>query len=80
MDETNRWILLIKEIRAKHNIGILDAERIALTDPKWRRWVNHQINTNMQCQRMALHHMRANGESALIERDGDALKVRETEV
>lgn len=77
MDETDRWILLIKDIRAKHNIGILDAERVALTDPKWRRWVNHRINTDSRCQRIALHHMRANGENALIKRKGSQLKVRE---
>lgn len=79
MEEKDDWIILIKELRIKHRIGLLDAERMALADPKWRRWVNHQINTNMQCQRMALRHMRANGEYALIERDGDRLIVRETQ-
>ncbi|WP_137898903.1 hypothetical protein [Sphingomonas sp. 2SG] len=74
--DRNRWILLIKELRAEHNISILAAERIALADPRWRRWVDQQINTDMRCRRMALHHMRHNDVEALLELDGERLKVR----
>jgi hypothetical protein len=76
MEDRNRWILLIKDLRFQHNVSILDAERIALSDPQWRRWVERQINTDMRCHRMAIKHIRHNGPNALIERDGDRLKVR----
>jgi hypothetical protein len=74
--DRNRWILLIKELRSKHGVSILAAERLALTDARWRRWVDQQINTDPRCRRMALHHMRHNGAEALIKRDGARLNVR----
>jgi hypothetical protein len=74
--DRNRWILLIKELRAEHNISILAAERVALAYPRWRWWVDQQINLDARCRRMALHHIRHNGDDALIERDGERLKVR----
>jgi hypothetical protein len=40
MEDRNRWIGLIKDIRVEHDAGIIDAERIALADPAWRRWVS----------------------------------------
>jgi hypothetical protein len=46
MEDRNRWILLIKELRIEHNASIFDAERIALSDPQWRRWVERQIKTD----------------------------------
>ena len=76
MEDRNRWIMLIKDLRVEHDASIVDAERIALTDPAWRRWVERQINGDKQCRRMALSHIRYNGEMSLIERDGDMLKVR----
>ncbi len=69
-------IMHIKVLREERDGSILDAERIALTDPGWRRWVKRQINSNERCRRMALCHMRHNGEAALIKRDGEELKVR----
>jgi hypothetical protein len=74
--DRNRWILLIKELRAEHGVSILAAERLALADARWRRWVDRKINTDPRCRRMALHHMRHNGADALIERDGERLNVR----
>lgn len=74
--DRNRWILLIKELRAEHNVSILAAERLALADPRWRRWVDQQINTDVRCRRLALHHIRHNGDEALIELEGGRLKVR----
>lgn len=59
-----------------HDVSIYAAERLALADPRWRRWVDQQINTNPRCRRMALHHLRHNGTSSLIELDGEQLKVR----
>jgi hypothetical protein len=71
MEELNRWIMLIKELRAEHQVGILEAERIALRLPEWCRWVEHQINNDQRCQRMAYQHIRYNGDAALLEkRDG----------
>ena len=74
--DRSRWILLIKELREEHDVSILAAERLALADPRWRRWVDQQISTDMRCRRMALQHMRHNGSESLIERDGERLKVR----
>lgn len=76
MQERNRWIMQIKVLREERNASILEAERIALTDPGWRRWVERQINSDERCRRMALYHIRQNGEAALIKLDGEELKVR----
>ena len=75
MDERNRWIMLIKELRAEHDASILDAERVALSDPHWPRWVEHQINADAKCRRMAMRHIRYNGSNALIENQDGRLKV-----
>jgi len=76
MQKRNRWIMLIKELRQQHNTSILEAERIAISDPQWRRWVELQINTDVRCRRMALYHIRQNGDTALIETEGDRLRLR----
>ena len=76
MTERNRWILHVKKVRAEHGVGLTEAERIALRDPEWRRWVEHQINTDIQCRRMALRHLRERGSSTLIEMRGELLGVR----
>lgn len=76
MEDRDRWISLIKDLRVEHDASILDAERIALADPAWRRWVERQINSDRQCRRMALTHIRINGEASLIDHDGDTLKIR----
>lgn len=76
MEDRSRWILHIKELRAEHGVSIFDAERLALGDPRWRRWVEQQINNDMQCRKMALYHLRQHGSASLIERNGDVLKVR----
>ncbi len=34
MQSPRRWIALIKELRAEHQVGILEAERIALALPE----------------------------------------------
>lgn len=71
----NRWIRHIKQLRTEHDIGLLEAERVALADPEWCRWVEHQINTDDQCRRMALRHIRVSGGNALIGIDDDRLWV-----
>ena len=78
MADRDRWIFHIKKLRSEHGVGLGDAERIALVDADWRRWVEHQINTDIQCRRMALRHIRERGEAALIERAGDKLRARST--
>jgi len=71
MEERNRWISLIKELRAEYQIEILEAERMALSRLEWRRWVAHQIRNDRKCRRMAAFHVRQNGDAALLElRDG----------
>lgn len=71
-DGYGRWLLLIKELRARHDVSILEAERIALSNPHRRRWVERQINAHQQCRKRALSHIRHNGKNALIQRDGDS--------
>ncbi|MGN6817334.1 MAG: hypothetical protein ACTHJR_01535 [Sphingomonas sp.] len=75
MSDRNRWILHIKNLRAEHRIGLPEAERLALADPSWRRWVEHQINADGQCRRTALRHIRERGAEALIALDRDRLYV-----
>lgn len=76
MSERSRWILHIKELRAAHDVSIFEAEKIALADPAWQRWVERQIVSDEQCRRMALRHIRDHGDAALIGRDGTRLFVR----
>ncbi|RUX24252.1 hypothetical protein EOA23_22505 [Mesorhizobium sp. M2A.F.Ca.ET.042.01.1.1] len=76
MEDRNRWILHIKELRFRQGASILEAERIALSDPHWRRWVERQINTDERCHKFARSHMKANREAALIYKDGEMLKLR----
>jgi hypothetical protein len=47
------WFQAIKDIRAAKDCDILAADRIALNDPDWRRWVEVQINRDPDCQKMA---------------------------
>ena len=75
-EERNRWIVLIKGLRTEHNASILEAERIALSRPEWRRWVEWQINADRKCRRMALHHIKNRGEDSLLRETGGLLKVR----
>ena len=75
-DPDQRWTLLIKELRATHECGILEAERIALSDDRLRRWVQLSINSREKCRKQALAHIRYNGELSLIERDGDSFTFR----
>ena len=76
MSERERWILHIKEVRAQNGVDILAADRLALEDDRWRRWVERQINGDDRCRRMALRHIRYNGDEALIVKSGDRLEVR----
>jgi hypothetical protein len=76
MEQRDRWILLIKELRAHHGVNILNAERIALSDAHWRRWVERQINSDAKCRKLALHHIRRHGSGALLEQVGVRITVR----
>ena len=75
-EERNRWILLIKELRVEHDASILEAERIALSRPEWRRWVERQTNADRKCQRMALDHIKKKCEESLLEETEGLIKVR----
>ncbi|KPF69807.1 hypothetical protein IP88_11530 [alpha proteobacterium AAP81b] len=74
--DRQRWILLIKELRAMHGCGIYDAERIALQNPIWKRWVEHKINHDLRCAKMARSHVRHNGDAALLVDNDGKLTVR----
>jgi hypothetical protein len=70
-EDGQRWIMLIKELRATNGYGIAEAERDALSQPAWRRWVERQINSDPKCAKSARFHIRYRGADALIEeRDG----------
>lgn len=73
-DGYGRWLLLIKELRVRHDASVLEAERLALSNPHRRRWVERQINSHQQCRKKALSHIRHNGSNALIDRDGDTFR------
>ena len=75
MAERDRWIRHIKELRAAHGVSILDAEKMALGDAAWRRWVERQIATDERCRRMALWHIRYNGDAALLRQEGKSLFI-----
>lgn len=75
-DGLTRWFLLIKELRLLHDASILEAERIALSNAHRRRWIETQINSHPRCRKYALSHIRYQGDAALIERVGNALRVR----
>ena len=70
-DGYGQWLLLIKELRLRHTVSILEAQRIALANRHRRRWVEKQINTHQRCRKYALAHIRHNGDAALIEREGE---------
>jgi hypothetical protein len=76
MTERLRWIRHIKQLRGQHGVSLGEAHRIAHADPVWRRWVEHQINNDPACRRMALRHLRNAPDSDFISRDGDRLIVR----
>lgn len=75
-DGYGRWLLLIKELRMLHDASILEAERIALSNPHRRRWVEKQINTHQRCRKYALAHIRYAGDAALIHREGESFRFK----
>jgi hypothetical protein len=76
LDAHGRWIVTLKRLRVEHSVSILDAERLALADPALRRWVERQINSEQECRKQALAHIRYNGENSLIERLGESFQFR----
>jgi hypothetical protein len=75
-EERNVWIREIKRLREEHGVSIFEAEALALGDPRWRRWVEKMINSDERCRRMALSHIRYNGDAALVQVSGNRFKVR----
>ena len=75
-DEDGDWFRLIKSIRAQRGVGILEAEKIAVQEPKWRRWLERRINIDRKCRKLALYDMRLNGAESLICWEGERLVVR----
>jgi hypothetical protein len=74
--DRSRWLLLIKELRARHGLSILEAERLAVSNTHRRHWVEKMINTHQECRKAALAHIRYNGEASLIKRIGDSFEFR----
>jgi hypothetical protein len=56
MEERNRGIEEMKSLRATHGVSISEAEKMALADPAWRRWVERKINTDTRCRSAALSY------------------------
>ena len=77
MPDRERWIRHIKELRARDHVSIFEAERITLSDPSWKRWLERQINTDQRCHRMALYHVKLHGEAGLLMEEDGVLKVRD---
>ena len=75
-DGFSRWLLLIKELRVLHDVSILEAERIALSNAHRRKWVEKQINGHRRCRKFALAHIRYNGDASLIHREGDTFNFK----
>jgi hypothetical protein len=75
-EDRNRWIRFIKQLRQELCVDIFEAERIALSYPEWRRWVERQINGDIKCRKAALQHLRNHAAVSLILQEGDTLKVR----
>ena len=75
-DPYTRWLMMIKELRVMHHCTILEAERIAFSNPHLRNWVNRAINTGNPARKKALYHIRYNGADSLIERLGDSFDFR----
>jgi len=69
------WFQAIKDIRAQHGCDILATERIGLSDPDWRRWVDAQINRDPDCRKMARRHMKSRGPASLIVVADGRLKI-----
>jgi len=50
-EDRNRWISHIKQLRQEHGFGLFEAARIALTQPEWRRWMERQINSDIEVEK-----------------------------
>ena len=75
MKDRDPWTRRIKQVRFEHDVDLFEAERIVLADPRWRRWVERRINTDPQCRRVAIAHIRVRGADALIILVGDRLTI-----
>ena len=67
---------VIKEIRRERGLDLAQAEAVALGMPHWRRWVEARVNSDEQCRKMALRHIRDRGDTALLKQDGGVVRVR----
>ena len=70
-----QWLLLIKETRVRYDCGLLEAERIALSNPHRRRWVELLINAHPAGRKHALAHIRYNGPLALLKQSENRIVV-----
>lgn len=75
--EKESWERLIKDIRQALGIGIVEAQKIALSHKGWRRLCNHRINHERPCRKQALWHIKHHGSDAFIAVQGETLVVIE---
>jgi hypothetical protein len=75
-DGCGRPLLLIKKLRLQHDASLLEAERIAPSNPQRRKWVENQINAHRSCRKYALAHIRHNGDAAHVEGQGETFDFR----
>ena len=60
------WLELIKSLRALRDVGMCDAQREALENPRWHAWVLFRIRTEPACAKEARAHIRLHGDASLI--------------
>jgi hypothetical protein len=79
LHERASWEELIKAIRGATHFGIEAAEKIALSHPGWRRFCNNMIKRDPRCRKRAINHIRAHGAKSLLAKDGDTIRVIESD-
>ncbi|MEO4042547.1 hypothetical protein AAFN47_13170 [Hoeflea sp. CAU 1731] len=75
-EDRMRWIIQIKQLREEHGFSIYEAERMAFGSEEWWRWTERRINSDKQCRKMALFHIKHHGEKSLIVEEAGRLKVK----
>jgi hypothetical protein len=60
------WIELIKSLRTLRGVGLFEAQKEALENPRWRAWVIRQAQSDPRCAKEVRAHMRQFGDASLI--------------
>jgi len=75
--ERASWPELIKRIRRVSGLGILAAEKVALSHERWRRLCTHRINNEPICRKLAIQHIKLRGAASLIVMAGEGFAIVE---